>query len=75
MLPSESDTKERRRYVVLPDTASRSVGFILSCNGGHKLSKDKQIQFCANEVKSCREPAERAGHWRTEATILVQNMI
>lgn len=61
--------------MALPDTAPRFVGFILSCGEGHEFSKDKQIHVCANEVKSCLEPAEQAGQWRTEAARLVQNMI
>lgn len=75
MLLGESNMREGRRYMPLPDTAQRSVGFILSCSEGHELSKDKPIQVCANEVKSRLEPAERAGQWRTKAGRFVQNMI
>lgn len=53
--------------MALPDTASRSLGFILSCSEGHKLSKDEQIQVGANKVKSRLEPAEQAGQQRTGA--------
>ena len=53
-----------------PDSAPRSVGFILSRGEGHELSKDKRIRVCSNRVekkKTCLEPAEQAGQWRTEA--------
>lgn len=59
----------------MPDTAQRSVGFILSLGEGHELSKDKQVQVCENEVKSRLEPAEQAGQWRTEAARVVQERI
>ncbi len=61
--------------MALPDTPPRSVGFILSCSEGHEMSKDEQIQVCANKVKSRLESAEQVGRWRTEAVRTVQNMI
>lgn len=57
--------------MILPDTAPWSVGFILSCGEGHELSKDEQIQVCANKVKSRLEPAEHAGRQRTKAVFRV----
>lgn len=50
-----------------------SAGFILSCCEGHELSKDKQIQVCANEVKSCS--TELASQVRTAAAGVLQNAI